>query len=65
MSTQRIDYPERRLRPLNISATLAKKAEHITETSGLKQIGEDATQNRENIYVVFLLLPKLECIKTE
>lgn len=49
----------------HFSATPAKKAEHITETNGLKQIGEDATKNRENIYVLFLLLPKLKCLKTE
>lgn len=49
----------------HFSATPAKKAEHTTETSGLKQIGQGATKNRENIYVAFLLLPKLKCMKTE
>lgn len=45
-----------------LSATPAEKADHITETNGLKQIGEDATWNREKISIVFPLLPKLKCI---
>lgn len=42
-------------------ATPAEKADHITETNGLKQISEDITRNREKISVVFPLLPKLKC----
>lgn len=49
----------------HLSATPAKKAEHVRETSGFKQIGENAAKDRENIYAAFLLLPKLKCIKTE
>lgn len=45
-----------------LSATPAEKADHITETNGLKQIGEDATRNREKISIAFPLLPKLKCI---
>lgn len=40
-----------------LSATPAEKADHITETNGLKQIGEDATRNREKVSIVFPLLP--------
>ena len=46
----------------HLSATPAEKADHITETNGLKQIRKDVTRNREKISIVFPLLPKLKCI---
>lgn len=44
----------------HISATPAEKADHITETNGLKQIGEDITRNKGKDFHSISTPPKIK-----